>query len=148
DARAKDRARLVSGLAPEWYGHHARDLGESARRDYRRWLDRFMEAFGDRDIGTLTRGEVKRYLDRIAAKSAATANGSAVVIRRLFLYARDRHDLEHNPVADLRNPAKPKRLSRTLERDEIRVVWRACELAGYPYGHALRFALYTAQRIG
>src|SRR5699024_10313036 len=34
------------------------------------------------------------------------------------------------------------------DRRELRIVWRACELAGYPFGHALRFQICTGQRIG
>jgi integrase len=122
----------------------------STRADYSRELAAFVESFGDADIGTIKRGPIMRHLDRVKARSPSgtAANRAAVVIRQLFAFARDRYDLDSNPVADIRNPVKQSKRSRTLDRAEIRVLWRACELAGYPYGHALRLALCTGQRIG
>jgi len=148
ESRRLDELRIVSKLAGEFREQHFPTLAESTRRDYGRLLDEFVEAFGDRDAAKITRGEIIRYLDKVKARSAAQANRAAVIVRQLFQFALDRYDLPANPASDIKNPAKPTRRKRTLDRQEIRVLWRACELAGYPYGHALRMALCTGQRIG
>jgi integrase len=148
EARALDRERIVVTVGELWSASHFPQLADRTRQDYRRLLADFVAEFGDRDVGTVRRGELIRYLDRIRARSATTANHAAVVLRLLFGFARDRFDLDASPAADLKTPSKPKKRTRTLDRSEIRVLWRACELAGYPYGHALRFALCTGQRIG
>lgn len=145
ESRTADLARIVRTVAGEWSGRHFPTLSDSTRRDYQRALDAFVGKFGEDDIGALRRGALLRYLDTIPGLNA---NVAATVIRQLFAYARDRYELENNPAAELKNPAKPAKRKRTLDRAEIRVLWKACELAGYPYGHALRFALCTGQRIG
>src|SRR5690625_242599 len=148
EALQKDKAQLVAVLAETWQQHHFPTIGDRTRADYAVVLRQFMAAFGGRDAKTITRGELVRYLDSVALRSGAQANRTASVLRQLFSWAQDRLDMESNPAATIKNPAKTKRRSRTLSRDEIRVLWRACELAGYPYGHALRLALCTGQRIG
>jgi integrase len=150
EARARDHGRIVRHVAEAWSAQHMPQVAGSTRADYSRELGAFVEVFGDSDIGTIKRGAILRHLDRRKASSPSgtAANRAAVVIRQLFAFARDRYDLESNPVADVRNPTRQTKRSRTLDRAEIRVLWRACELAGYPYGHAIRLALCTGQRIG
>jgi integrase len=148
ESRKLDQGRLIANLVKDWEASHFPSIGKRTRDDYRKVLREFAEAFGDQDCGKIKRGEIIRHLDKIKARSQAQANRAAVVIRQLFAYALDRFDLPANPAANIKNPAKPKARKRTLDRQEIRVLWKACELAGYPYGHALRFALCTGQRMG
>jgi len=148
EARAIDHDRLVERVGKAWSRVHFPTLSKSTATDYQRGLDEFTTHFAGRELGTIKRGEVKRFLDTVQARSPSAANRAAVVIRLLFGYARDRYELADNPVVDLKNPAKQKARDRVLSRAEIRVLWHACEAAGYPYGHALRFALCTGQRIG
>jgi integrase len=37
---------------------------------------------------------------------------------------------------------------RVLSDDELRLVWRGCEVAGWPFGDLIRLLLLTAQRLG
>jgi integrase len=148
EAREIDRSRIVSVAAEAWAKHHLPTVAKTTAADYARALAEFAAAFDGRDIGTLTRGELKRWLDAVNGRSPTAANRAAVVLRLLFEFAEDRFDLQTNPAATLKNPARQTIRTRVLDRDEIRIVWRAAEAAGYPYGAALRLALCTGQRIG
>ncbi|NDY95812.1 tyrosine-type recombinase/integrase [Wenzhouxiangella limi] len=147
-SRDRDQKRLFEKLAEEWQRHHFDGLAESTRVNYAYLLARIVEAFRGHDAADITRGDLIRFLDAQRQISASGANQAASIIRQLFQYALDRYDLPANPAVGLKNPTKPLKRSRTLDRAEIRILWRACELAGYPYGHALRLALCTGQRIG
>ena len=148
ESRRLDQQRIIEKLAGEFQDQHFPTLAESTQRDYTHLLGEFVEAFADRDAAKIKRGEIIRYLDTVKARSGSQANRAATIIRQLFGFARDRYDLDANPASDIKAPAKPRTRKRTLDRQEIRVLWRACELAGYPYGHVLRMALCTGQRIG
>lgn len=149
-ARAIDHARLFDNVAEAWKKHHLPEVKPQTQAMYKRAVRRLLEDFEGRDIATITRGELIRLLDRIKAqtKSGIAANHLAATTRMLWAYAYDRLELENNPAAGLKNPARVKSRERILSRSEIRTVWRACEMAGYPHGHALRLALCTGQRIG
>lgn len=148
--RAQDEARLIENVSEAWLSFHLPDLRPQTQIMYRRAIRRIVGRFGGQDIGSIRRGDLIRFLDEIRAstKSGVTANHIAATLRLLFRYAFDRLELEHDPAAGLKNPAKVKARDRILNRAEIQIVWRACELAGYPWGHALRLQLCTGQRIG
>lgn len=148
EARAEDRERSVRNVTELWRARHWPTVSKSSQANYGKAADEFIEAFGDQDIGSIRRGQLIRHLEAVRLRSNTAANRAAIVVRQVFQYATDRFDLELNPAASLKGPVKPTRRKRTLDRAEIRVLWKACELAGYPYGHALRFALCTGQRIG
>lgn len=148
EARQADAGRLISRIAEAWAASHLPDLARTTAADYRRALAEFVAAHGDDDIGTLTRGQIKRHLDAVKARSPSAANRAAVVIRMLCAFATDRFDLPADPSTGIKNPARQKARKRTLDPAELRILWGACERAGYPYGHALRFAICTGQRIG
>lgn len=150
-----DEALMLDKLTVAWFKHHKEHDGRGQKRDkplsrsvlsdYQRHITKLCAKFPNRDVRTLTRKELRDYLIDMASSDG---NTGAVVIRQLFQYARDTHDIPNNPAVDLRNPAKQRHRDRTLDPDEIRALWAACKTIGYPYGHALRLALCTGQRIG
>lgn len=146
EARTIDQARLVRNVAAAWRKSHLPGLAKATQADYLRALAEFEAAHGEDDIGALKRRTLIRWLDGVRERSPSAANRAAVVLRLLFAYALDRFDLEASPARDIKNPARPRARKRFLDRDEIRILWRACERAGYPYGYALQFALCTGQR--
>lgn len=153
-----DEALMVRKLAPEWLNHHLaytprgqrrdRPLSRSTTLDYTRHVRDFVADFGDRNAGEMTRRDIRAWLRKLAETKTSDANAAAVVVRQMFRYAADQHDLEANPAADIMNPAQQRSRDRVLDNDEIRALWAACKTVGYPYGHALRLALCTGQRIG
>lgn len=149
-SREIDQARLVENVASKWREVHFPEIGEKSRAMYELQLQKVEKAFAGRDISTITRGEIARFLDAVKAStpSGVSANHAASTVRQLFRYAEERLDLPSNPAATVRNPVRPAPRKRVLSESEIRVLWATCVEAGYPYGHALRFALCTGQRIG
>ena len=148
EARTVDQSRLVRNVAIAWRKSHLPGLSKSTQADYKRALAEFEKHHGDDDIGAFKRRTLITWLDGVHERSPSAANRAAVVLRLLFAFALDRFDLDADPARDIKNPTKPKPRKRFLDRNEIRILWRACELAGYPYGHALRFGLCTGQRSG
>ncbi|MUV15145.1 tyrosine-type recombinase/integrase [Noviluteimonas gilva] len=138
--------RAFHTMAEGWWSVHAPTMGTRSRQDYRRELDLILAKFADTDIAAVKRGHLVAYLDARARRSSAGANRAAVVIRLLFAHARDRLGWEYSPAAEIANPAKQKLRDRVLDRDEIRILWRAAELAGYPYGHAIRMLICVPVR--
>lgn len=156
ESRALDEARIFRNVAESWAALHLPKVKESTRKDYRRELDHLIAKFGDDDVASITRGQLNRHLDWVQTRirpgrkttTGLAANVAAVVIRKVFAHADDRLDLGQNVAASIKNRVAPIKRERSLERDELRLLWRACERAGYPYGHAIRFALCVGQRVG
>ena len=147
-SRQIDKARLVENVVSAWKAHHLPDVMPQTRMIYERATGRLLDDFRGRDVTAISRADLLRLLDKTKERSKSGANHTAATVRLLFAYAYDRLGLENNPASGLKNPARLKPRDRILDRWEIRIVWRACLLAGYPWGHALRFQLCTGQRIG
>ncbi|MCR6651806.1 MAG: tyrosine-type recombinase/integrase [Cellvibrionaceae bacterium] len=143
---------FFQNAAAEWIEHHCKinRLKPKTVAMYKAAIQKLTTAFYGRDISTIQHAELLRLLDVIQAKrvAGAVANHTATTTRLLFRWARGRLGLAQDPTEGLRNPARIRRRDRTLTRDEIRVLWRACDAAGYPWGHALRLQMLTGQRIG
>jgi integrase len=147
-------ARAVKLVGPKWLDAHksgtkrrSRPLSASAARDYARHLAQFVATFGERDICTIRRTELQNYIDD--RSTPAERNRAWTMLNRLFAFAAGRFDaMESNPTTAIERPAGQAVRERVLSRAEIRTLWRACELAGYPYGDTLMLALLTGQRVG
>jgi integrase len=117
-----------------------KELERQLKRDvYPKW--------GERPIGDIMRRDVLDLLDSIADRGAPIqANRTLARLRTLFNWARDRDIIPSNPLDRLKQPAAEKERSRTLNDDEIRWFWLACNRLGWPFGPLCKLLLLTAQR--
>jgi integrase len=114
------------------------------RRELGRW--------NDRAIDTITKRDVIEVIDAVVKRgSPSTAHHLFAYMRRAFNYAVARDVCEHSPCDRLKPSVLigPKGLrQRVLTDDEIRALWSACDVLGYPYGRLYQLLLVTGQRRG
>jgi integrase len=102
---------------------------------------------GDRPMGELTRRELVKVLDDIRDNNGpAMANRTLGQIRKLFNFAVGKDIVAASPCGAIARPAPEVPRDRRLTDDEVRRVWKACDLAGAPYGAFVRFLLATGVR--
>jgi len=70
------------------------------------------------------------------------------LIKKLFNWCAERGYVETSPAANIKPPAKEVSRDRVLSDDELRLVCRCCEAAGWPFGDLFRLLILTAQRVG
>ncbi|MGH7090242.1 MAG: tyrosine-type recombinase/integrase, partial [Stellaceae bacterium] len=120
---------------------------------------------GEKQVGEIRRRDILDLLKEIKAKGVpeeghrrARAGGkyaarhTLAALSKLYNWAlsQDIDGLETNPVAAIKVAdvlGSPKVRDRVLTETEIRLVWRAAEAAGYPYGTLIRALLMTGQRL-
>jgi integrase len=86
-------------------------------------------------------------IDRIAARGAEIqANRTLARLRALFNWAIEKDRLATSPVARIKSPTKERTRDRVLDDDELRWLWRACGVVGWPFGSLTELLLLTAQR--
>ena len=130
-------------------GYIQRDLGRLAQaKELESLLRReIIPDLGKIRVADFRRRDAVRLLDRLVddGRSAVAAKAHWLVTR-VFRWAADRDEIEINPIAGLKSPAKPTARDRTLTHDEIRTLWAAWGKHGYPFGGLQRFLLMTAAR--
>jgi integrase len=104
-------------------------------------------ALGKRPIRAVKRRDIIDLLDGVAENNGPImANRVLAAVRKLFNWAIARDILEASPVVGIEKPGEETSRDRILSDPEIRMVWKAAEALGCPYGHFAKALLLTGQR--
>jgi integrase len=116
-------------------------------RDLRR---EFIKPWGGRPVAGITPHDVAAVIDAAVKRGKrARAHNLFGHARRLFRWAVPLY-VEHSPCALLspeRMIGERARRDRVMTDDELRVLWRATERMGYPYGPMYRVLALTGLRL-
>ncbi|MGH6944571.1 MAG: tyrosine-type recombinase/integrase, partial [Geminicoccaceae bacterium] len=104
-------------------------------------------ALGGRPLGEITRRDVSFVLDEVEERgSPVTANRLLQYTKAMFNQFVERGLLETSPVERLSRRTKELPRDRVLSPDELRRLWQACEVVGYPFGPFVRLLILTGLR--
>jgi len=140
-----------AAVAEDFLERHVK--GHRKARDSEREIRKELIAqWGERPIASITREDVVTLVDAVARRPAPYL--AHIVLghaRSLFNWAINRgaYGLETSPCdrvkpAALIGPKQPRQ--RILSDDELRALWNASEIIGYPFGPLYRLLLLTGAR--
>lgn len=160
DPAAEKQARKTEERKPA--GHHLAEKAverfveryakantrESSWREAERILRReISEPWRGRKLSDITRSDIHAILDGIVDRGAPiAANRSLAVMRRFFGWCVEREIIPTSPCEGIKAPSQSRSRDRVLSDDELRVVWKACEHLGWPFGPLVRLLILTGQR--
>lgn len=99
------------------------------------------------DLTDLRKRHAVRLLDRLADSGRMGVTRRAHwVMKRISLWGVLRDEIEMDPLAGLPCPVPKARRERVLSHDELRALWAAWEVQGYPFGAMQMLLLLTAVR--
>lgn len=141
--------RMVAAVAAEYVERHL-------KRNTRRWRDAeqmlgrdVLPALGKRPIASVTRRDVLDVVDAVVDHgSPVAANRVLSLIKRLLNWSVEREIIEANVAAAIKPLHKETPRERYLTETEIKAVWRAFTVMGWPFGVLGRLLLLTGQRRG
>ncbi len=101
-----------------------RGLSRNTLASYRRDLDRYAEALaaaGVEDLAGVRSAHVAGHLARLREEGLASASAARAIsaVRGLHRFAVRERLAPHDPAAEVRPPAPPKRLPKALDVDQI-----------------------------
>ena len=106
-----------------------------------------LPAWGDRKIDSITPEEGIRLLDGIMDQGhPAAAIRAHAVASKFFNWCVERRLLAASPFAHVKKPAQAVSRDRVLSDEELRLMWRAAERIGYPFGTFAQLLALTGQR--
>ncbi|MFN4354896.1 tyrosine-type recombinase/integrase [Parvibaculum sp.] len=144
---ARDAAAdSVSAVAAEWLKRD--QAGNRTYAEVKRVMERdVLPRWKHRNIRSITRRDALDLLDKIADRGAPVlARRVHAYLHRMFRWCVARGILEASPMTDLPKPGRERRRDRVLTDDELRLVWRAAEAIGWPFGPAIRLLILTGAR--
>lgn len=140
----RDKVKTLLGQYAKRHLSKLRSGGEVKRR-----LDvEFLPEYGDHDVQEITKRDIRELLEKIADSGrVTTANRMRLYLSGFFNWCIERDSITLSPVQGVKAVAKEVSRDRVLSDDEIRLLWLACERAGYPWGQAAQTLLLTGQRL-
>jgi integrase len=116
-------------------------------KETERLLAEFSTAWKGRPLREIGKPDIHRVLDAIVARGASvTANRKFAQLRKMCRWAVSRGLIEYSPCDGIDPPSAEKSRDRVLDSDEIRLVWRAADDLGFPFGPIVKLLALTGQR--
>jgi integrase len=98
----------------------------------------------DRKIAEIKRSDVRDLIEGI--EGDVLPNRVLTVVRTVFRYALSRDWIEASPAEGIAKPKDETERDRFLDMAEVKRVWDAASLLGYPYGPYIRALMLSGQR--
>lgn len=146
DGSTEAADRTFGAAAKAWLEKKRADRKHNKSVDHQeRQLDRHvLPKWRDRKLVDVKRADVRDLISGIEGE--ILPNRILALLRTIFRFALSRDWLEASPAEGIARPKDETERDRFLEMPEVKCVWDAAGLLGYPYGPFVRALLLTGQR--
>lgn len=143
------RRRIAVDLAFENYADQF--IGSCKRAGWRGLVERSIRIYvkpvlGKKPLPNIKRHDIVSVLDLMPAQQAANRRNVYAVLRRLFVWAVSRGDIERSPMEGMEAPPPGKARDRWLLDPELARVWRQSFHTNRHFGAIVRLLILTGQR--
>ncbi len=152
-AKAKQAAKAALDGAITLGGAMDQFIEKYAKRKTRSWketqrvFDKYVKPeLGDFRLEAVTALHIRDLVEAMAETAPYMANRTLANIRKFFNWAAERQMVPASPAAGIKAPAQELSRDRVLTDDEIKAVWDASGVMGWPFGQAFQLLIVTGQR--
>lgn len=143
----KTRPQTFGDLAREYLERHARPNKRTAHEDEKKLNADVLPEWRHRRVDTIRRADVIRLIEAVHNRGAPyAANRLLALVRKIFNWGMERDLLDISPATGVKPMAKEKSRERTLDRDELKMVWQAACAMPWPWHGFFQLLILTAQR--
>lgn len=136
--------RTFGAVADAWIERVAKPKNDSWRQQQRRLEMYVYPAWRDRRIADIRRADVRELIEGI--EGDVLPNRVLAGIKTVFRFALSRDWIEASPVDGIEKPKSETPRDRVLAMEEIKRIWGAAGLAGFPFGLFVQMLTLTGQR--
>jgi integrase len=147
-AAAERAGDTVAGWAARFIERHVeKNTGATNIAQARHVFDDIvLPAWPGRTVHDIKRRDVIELVESVAEDRPVMANRMLAHLSRFFNWLCERDVIAASPCGGVKRPAKEKARDRTLNDDEIKRLWAACDAIGDPAGSCIKVLLLTGQR--
>src|SRR5262245_22515740 len=139
----------VEAVAEQFIERHCRRVNrpKTAYETERLLRRHVLPRWRGRSIDSITRRDVLDVLDRVVDSGAPIeANRALAAVRKMFSWAVSRDIIAASPCAGVKPPSAEQSRDRVMSDDELRLVWKAADEIGFPFGSIIKLLICTGQR--
>lgn len=144
DGTTEAADRTFGAVATLWLKKVAEPKNSSWKLQERQLQMHVLPHWRDRKIAEIKRADVRALLDGL--EGIVLPNRVLAVVRTVFRFALSRDWIEASPVEGIAKPNAETERDRVLDMAELKRIWDAAALLGYPMMQYLRILALTAQR--
>jgi integrase len=148
-ARAEHAAEVdrVERVVELFIERHAKPKTRDWRETERMLVKEVVGRWEGRRLSQITRAHVHEMLDEVVDRGAPIrANRVFAQFRKMSRWAIARGIIDRNPCDGMAAPSVETKRERVLSDDEVKLVWDAFEIAGWPFGRIGQLLLLTGAR--
>src|SRR6266436_3650861 len=106
-----------------------------------------LQLWNGRKVQDITKRDVIALLDTVRDRAPVMANRNLAAVRKLFNWCLARDVIQISPCTLIEPPAPERSRDRILTDDELRLVWKATDGDGWPFGPLVKLLVLTGQRL-
>lgn len=100
----------------------------------------------EKRIDEVKRADVVNACDVLSKSAPVSANRALAHLKHLMNWSIDRGYIEASPIAGLKPLTKETPRERYLSDSELKALWVACDVEGYPFGDCMKLLILSGQR--
>lgn len=106
-----------------------------------------LPVFTGKDIRNVARRDIIKLLDDMVSRGVPVqANRVLTLLKTFFKWCIEREYIEGSPADNIQKPSAETSRDRVLSEDELKLIWRAAERIGFPYGTITKALMLSGQR--
>lgn len=136
--------RTFGSVADHWIENVAKPKNKSWHNQERRLEIYVLPHWRNREIESIRRSDVRDLVDGIDGEVAPSR--ALAIVRTIFRYAMSRDWLDASPAEAIPSPKADVPRDRFLDMEEVKRIWSAVDLLGYPMAGFAKMLFLTGQR--
>jgi integrase len=140
---------LVEVVVSQFIERHARRATRDWKESERLLTRNVVAKWNGRRLSTITKSQIHDLLDEVCDRGAPiAANRIFAQLRLMCAWAVKRGILARSPCEGVSPPSseRGRARERVLSDDELRIVWKAAESIGWPFGPIVKLLVLTGAR--
>lgn len=157
-AKIAAEAKAAAELSKLAFSTLADRYVDSAKKTLRRWSEQqaiinrdLKPAFGDTPLTAISPDDINDHLAKVAERSTSAALKAYVALRAIYAFAhktyRKLFPKSLLPFDEIIRPEGGIERDRYLTDAEVRVMWEATKVLGWPFGPIYQLLLLTGMRL-
>ena len=152
EAKASEKQKVadiktVKEAIDAFVKRHVKKKNRSWKTIERSFALHVVPVLGERPLPSVTPTDIHELLDRLMDSGQPyAANRVLAHVRKFFHWCVERQWISEPPTRNIKSPGEEQARDRVMDNNEIKSLWSACDVVGWPFGPSFKLLMLTGQR--
>lgn len=152
EAKASEKQKVadiktVKEAVDAFVKRHVKKKNRSWKTIERSFALHVVPVLGERPLPSVTPTDIHELLDRLMDSGQPyAANRVLAHVRKFFHWCVERQWISEPPTRNIKSPGEEQARDRVMDNNEIKSLWSACDVVGWPFGPSFKLLMLTGQR--